>query len=138
MGPIPASFWPEPRLACSTLLADALLKMYNGDVDVMFYSEFPLVFLSKVKNHFCGPLAILTGDSLALQCQKIDPNILKIPLFDGYIKLTYVYAEIVWMEKLTFVNFGLCCQPQIVAISSCGISRIWFPLQPQHGVNYLR
>ena len=60
--------------------------MYDGDVDDMFYSESPLVMFPKVKNHFCGRLAILKGDSLALQCQKLHPNVLKIPLFNWYIK----------------------------------------------------
>ena len=43
----------------------------------MFYSESPLVILSKVKDHFCGRLAILKVDSLAVQLQKLDSNILK-------------------------------------------------------------
>ena len=60
--------------------------MYDGDTDVTFYTESPLVILAKVKNHFCGRLAILKWDSLALECQKLNPNVLKIPLFDRYIK----------------------------------------------------
>ena len=36
MGPKPVSFYPEPRPA-SLLLPDALLKMYVGGADDMFY-----------------------------------------------------------------------------------------------------
>jgi hypothetical protein len=49
-----------------------------------FYSESPLVILTKVKL-FCGRLALLKGDSLDFQRHKLDPNLLKFPLFDGYI-----------------------------------------------------
>lgn len=52
MGPIPVSFWPEPRPAC-TLLTDVLLKMFDDCPDDMLYNKSPLVILAKGKNHFC-------------------------------------------------------------------------------------
>ena len=60
--------------------------MFDGDADVMFYSESTLVIFAKVKDHFCGRLAILKWDSLALVCLEVDADVLKTPLFDLYIK----------------------------------------------------
>ena len=51
-----------------------------------FYNELPLVILSKVKEHFYWRIPIRKGDSLAVQFQELDPNVLKIPLFDRYVK----------------------------------------------------
>jgi len=62
------------------------LICFDGGADVMFYSESPLGILAKVNTQFSGRLAVLKGDSLALQYQKRDPNALQIPLFHWYIK----------------------------------------------------
>lgn len=48
-----------------------------SDADVMFYSISLLVIFSKVKDYFCELLAILKGDSLAVQLQKLNPHVLK-------------------------------------------------------------
>ena len=50
-----------------------------------FYSELPLVILSKVKDHFFWRLAIPKVNSLAVQLQELDPNVLIIPLCDRYV-----------------------------------------------------
>ena len=51
-----------------------------------FYNELPLLILSKMKGHFFWRLAILKVNSLAVQLQELDPSVLKIPLFDRYVK----------------------------------------------------
>ena len=50
------------------------------------YNRLPLVILAKVKNNFCGGLAILKINSLAFQRQELDSNLLKSLLFDWYVK----------------------------------------------------
>ena len=52
--------------------------------DYMFYKGLMPVILTKVKNH-------LKRDTLALQRQTLDPNLLKPPLFDEYIKHFFTY-----------------------------------------------
>jgi len=56
----------------------------NGDD--MLYKKLTLVIFTKVKDHFCRNFTVFKRDSLAMQRQNLDPNVLKPLLFNGFIK----------------------------------------------------
>ena len=37
-----------------------------------------------MKLHFCGPYAVFEGDVQSLECEKLDPNRMKLPLIQRH------------------------------------------------------
>jgi len=61
-GPISA---PDPPPAVySTVLTEALVKMFDNSADVMLYNRSPMVMLGKM--NFCGDLAVFKRNWLAV------------------------------------------------------------------------